>query len=783
MANYRTVTAVATVTQQIYNADGTVSTNTFDVTAEAGKIVVIDPYISIEQTDEGAVVTVTDKQGVTTATIYNGKDGAPGEKGERGEKGDQGIQGEPGAKGDKGDKGDKGADGAPGAKGDKGDTGAAGATGPKGDTGETGPAGPAGPQGPKGDTGATGPAGPQGEKGDKGDTGATGPQGPKGDKGDTGDTGPTGPKGDKGDKGDSGNDGADGSDGVDGFSPTATVSKSGTTTTITITDKNGTTTATVNDGVGDVASVNGQTGTVVLDAADVGALPDTTVIPTKTSDLTNDSDFMSGMTILAYGKSTWADFLAAYTAKHVVYCRASSSSNPASGSQTRMAFMAYVNNETNPTNVEFQYYRSMSSHSATQQGDQVFVYKLDKNAGWSVTTREAATKVVAGTKMASSYSSGTLTLNFNGTIPSTAADVGAIAAPSSPTSGDVLAYDGTAWVAQAPSGGLSDDVKTAMLNCFEHVAWVDKHGQTYYDALYSSLHGELTSISVVYTQSGTVYNTDSLDSLRDDIVITATYGDSTTRTVTGYTLSGTLTAGTSTITATYQDETDTFSVTVTHDAQIVSITASYSQPCIFDVGSSLSILYSGLTVTAEYDDSTSAAIQDYTLSGVLDTDGRNTITATANGTNVSATFVVVCAPANRWVNDVITLTSSYFKDSGINGNPPTYVNNSHGNRYSYVGNWIDFDPRYSYTFVITPSTTKTIQVAVNAVYQSHLTNYANGNDPLGYMDTGWQSNGYVFNADGSVTDKSMLWFVTRISNNSAFGSVTVSATITRTLRS
>lgn len=46
-------------------------------------------------------------------------------------------------------------------------------------------------------------------------------------------------------------------------------------------------------GGGAVDSVNGQTGTVVLDAEDVGALPDTTVIPTKTSDLTNDSGFLS----------------------------------------------------------------------------------------------------------------------------------------------------------------------------------------------------------------------------------------------------------------------------------------------------------------------------------------------------------------------------------------------------------------------------------------------------------------------------------------------------------
>lgn len=45
-------------------------------------------------------------------------------------------------------------------------------------------------------------------------------------------------------------------------------------------------------GGGAVNSVNGQTGDVVLDASDVGALPDTTVIPTKTSDLVNDDGFV-----------------------------------------------------------------------------------------------------------------------------------------------------------------------------------------------------------------------------------------------------------------------------------------------------------------------------------------------------------------------------------------------------------------------------------------------------------------------------------------------------------
>jgi len=120
--------------------------------------------------------------------------------------------------------------------------------------------------------------------------------------------------------------------------------------------------------------------------------------------------FSPKFSILSYGHSTWDDYLAAYNNKSVVYCRASSSSNPASGSQTRLAFMAYVNNAENPTECEFQYYRSVSSHSYSQQGDQVYVYKLNKNTGWSVTVRETYTKINVEKGIDYTYSSGTTKL-------------------------------------------------------------------------------------------------------------------------------------------------------------------------------------------------------------------------------------------------------------------------------------------------------------------------------------------------------------------------------------
>lgn len=55
---------------------------------------------------------------------------------------------------------------------------------------------------------------------------------------------------------------------------------------------------------GNVDSVNGKTGTVVLAASDVGALPDTTEIPSKTSQLENDSGYITSSALSGYAKTS-----------------------------------------------------------------------------------------------------------------------------------------------------------------------------------------------------------------------------------------------------------------------------------------------------------------------------------------------------------------------------------------------------------------------------------------------------------------------------------------------
>ena len=172
-------------------------------------------------------------------------------------KGDKGDTGPHGPKADKGDKGD------PFTYADfteeqlaglKGDTGEQGPQGPQGEKGDKGDPGEQGPQGDKGDTG---PQGPQGEKGDPGEQG---PQGEKGDKGEPGEQGPQGDKGDKGDPGEQGPQGEKGDPGQDGL-----------TTQV---------------------KVNGATYT---QTAGVVELPDYPIVPSKTSDLENDSDFVNSM--------------------------------------------------------------------------------------------------------------------------------------------------------------------------------------------------------------------------------------------------------------------------------------------------------------------------------------------------------------------------------------------------------------------------------------------------------------------------------------------------------
>ena len=202
-----------------------------------------------------------------------------------------------------------------------------------------------------------------------------------------------------------------------------------------------------------VTSVNGSTGAVTL------------TIPTKVSDLTNDTGFITGMYIASYGSSTFSEVEEAYTSSKIVYCKASSNADPSTGLQGRMAFLAYVNINSNNNTVnefEFQYYRSVSTHTDAQQGDQVFIYKLNRTTGWSVTTREASSKVAANNGLTTSYSSGTITISHaNSAI--TAQSTQAVYPIAIDAYGHITGYGSAVTIPEIPSVTTSDNGKILMV--------------------------------------------------------------------------------------------------------------------------------------------------------------------------------------------------------------------------------------------------------------------------------------------------------------------------------
>lgn len=158
--------------------------------------------------------------------------------------------------------------------------------------------------------------------------------------------------------------------------------------------------------------------------------------------------------------------------------------------------------------------------------------------------------------------------------------------------------------------------------------------------------GDVVAIDAVYTQSGTVYAGAALDSLRPDLVVTATLSDSSTKVIQDYTITGTLTTGTSTVTVKYRDLTDTVSVSVSAAPTETGITAYYTQgQTVVTPYTPLASLKSSMTVMVNLSDTTSRelAASEYTLSGTL-TEGTSTIDVAYNGFTDEITVTVSAAP-------------------------------------------------------------------------------------------------------------------------------------------
>ena len=82
----------------------------------------------------------------------------------------------------------------------------------------------------------------------------------------------------------------------------------------------------------------------------------------------------------------------------------------------------------------------------------------------------------------------------------------------------------------------------------------------------------IVSLSAVYIQTKVVRPNTPLDSLKDDLTVTATFDDDTSAEITSYILSGTLSVGTSTITVSVENVSTSFNVVVSDYKMLYSFT-------------------------------------------------------------------------------------------------------------------------------------------------------------------------------------------------------------------
>lgn len=258
----------------------------------------------------------------------------------------------------------------------------------------------------------------------------------------------------------------------------------------------------------------------------------------------------------------------------------------------------------------------------------------------------------------------------------------------------------------------------------------------------------LTGISATYS-GGTVAAGTTVEQLTG-ITVTATYTatgytGNITKTVTGYSLSGTLTAGqTNTVTVTYSGKTTTFNVTVNAEVTLTGITVNYTGGTVA-AGTTLEQL-TGITVTANYSDSSTATVPSsgYSLSGTLTPGQTNTITVSYSGK--TATFEVTVEA--EVVEETENYTLKFWEPTGTSADPvaggvqtfgenqtyTTVVDTIRTNAGGKISEKITYKATKVYTITVTPAT--------NAVRFQ-----------LAYFDASDNLSGYsTWNASGDISD-------------------------------
>jgi hypothetical protein len=160
------------------------------------------------------------------------------------------------------------------------------------------------------------------------------------------------------------------------------------------------------------------------------------------------------------------------------------------------------------------------------------------------------------------------------------------------TYGDWYYYDGEDWVSggeyastalytdQTPTQGSTNAVSSGgvysaleridilfrkFLQALRYSAYADENINLLYQEIDEIINPpvDVASITAVYDNTQQiVYNTDSIDYLKQALTVTATYSDETTGIITDYTLTGEMSGGLQTFTVTYRGKTTTFNAII-----------------------------------------------------------------------------------------------------------------------------------------------------------------------------------------------------------------------------
>ena len=336
-----------------------VGTNEFDVMDGADGIDGDSPTITVSDITGGHVLTITDINGTRTVNVLNGEDGAPG------------------------------------------------ATGPAGATG------------------------PRGEKGDKGDTGSTGA---------TGATGPTGPQG------------------PSGYSPTVTVTDISGGHRVTITDLNGNHTFDVMDG-------QSGGGTEEIFWATYN----------RTTNAEIETAFQAGKVVMCHPSTTDRVYILSNRYNANAHHFSSVDADTGKLWVLMCEYDAWVEEHIDVPTKTSDLTNDSGFVNASGAASAAPVQSVNGSTGAvTVNVPAAATTAPANLGASAAVGNGTTWARSNHVHKRpTAAEVGAIPAPSSPTSGQFLGFDGSAWIAtNAPGGGASEFVQVLDFTVAEDVASV-----------------------------------------------------------------------------------------------------------------------------------------------------------------------------------------------------------------------------------------------------------------------------------------------------------------------